>query len=141
MQEQRLFYLLHKAHRQLFKYADSLCLEELGVTSTQLSAIFYLMKEDGCLMKELGQGLSLNNSGVSGLVARMEKLQLVKRTPCQQDGRSFRVYLTNKAKLLIPDGYRLLNKVNKEVERDFSAQELTAVLRFLETMSNLQKHE
>ncbi|XOV78128.1 MAG: MarR family winged helix-turn-helix transcriptional regulator [Aestuariibacter sp.] len=139
MQEQRLFYLLHKAHRHLFKHADTICLEELGVTSTQLSAIFYLMQHDGCLLKELGRGLSLNNSGISGLVTRMEKLQLVARKPCELDARGFRIYLTDKAKLLIPDGYRLLNQLNGEIEKDFSQDERDTVLRFLDRIANLQR--
>lgn len=137
MQEHRLFYLLHKAHRQLFKHADQLCLKELGVTATQLSAIFYLMQQDGCLMKELGQGLSLNNSGTTGLVSRMEKLQLASRRPCHNDGRSFRVYLTDKAKLLIPGGFKLLSDVNEQIKSDFTESELTAVLKFLDKMASL----
>lgn len=130
-QDKRLFYLIHHAHRQLFKRGDAACIAKIGVTTVQLSAIFYLLHNNGCLLKELGEGLGLNNSAVSGLVTRMENLALAKRKACAEDARAFRVFLTDKAKLLVPEGFALLKQFNDEITSGFNEEEMQVIYRFL----------
>jgi DNA-binding MarR family transcriptional regulator len=62
------------------------------------SIFFALCEEDGCIMKDLATRLGMPKGTLSGLVARMEKMDLIKRSPCPDDGRAQRVHLTRKAR-------------------------------------------
>lgn len=62
------------------------------------SIFFALCEEDDCIMKDLAIRLRMPKGTLSGLVARMEKMGLIKRTPCPDDGRALRVSLTRKAR-------------------------------------------
>lgn len=136
MSDQRLFYLLHTAHHRLFKQADKLCLEQLGITSVQLSALFYLQRNDGCQAKALSQGLSLNNSAITGLVNRMVNLGLVTKNVCDKDARAAQIHLTDKAKEILPKGIKLVKQVNQQIAAQFTDNELDTIVRFLKTLAN-----
>lgn len=133
--DKRLFFLLHKAHRNLFKQADKVCTQELGISSVQLTALFYVAKNEGCLLKELSEGLSLNNSAITGLISRMESSGLIMKAPCAEDARASRVFLRKKAKEILPKGKPILKKFNQEIAQDFSENELEIIYRFLNKMS------
>jgi DNA-binding MarR family transcriptional regulator len=62
------------------------------------SIFFALCEEDGCIMKELATRLRMPKGTLSGLIARMERMGLIKRQPCPHDGRAQRVNLTRKAR-------------------------------------------
>jgi DNA-binding MarR family transcriptional regulator len=62
------------------------------------SIFFALREEDDCIMKDLATRLRMPKGTLSGLVTRMEKMGLLKRTPCPEDGRAQRVSLTRKAR-------------------------------------------
>jgi DNA-binding MarR family transcriptional regulator len=62
------------------------------------SIFFALCEEDGCIMKDLATRLRMPKGTLSGLLTRMEKMDLIKRSPCPDDGRAQRVSLTRKAR-------------------------------------------
>ncbi len=131
MSEKRLFFLLNQAQHKMLKFSDKYFSENIGVTSAQMSALFFLDKNDGCLLKELSQGIKLNNSAVTGLVGRMEKAGLAERKQCENDGRSFRVYLTDKSREALIKAYPLLEKSNSIMTENFNKEEIKTVLKFL----------
>jgi DNA-binding MarR family transcriptional regulator len=66
---------------------------------TGMGSIFFaLCEQDDCIMRDLGGRLQIPKGTLSGLLARMEKMKLVERTPCPDDGRACRVRLTAKAR-------------------------------------------
>lgn len=134
----KLFYLLHTAHHKLFSQADKICLDQLGVTSVQLSALFFLSKHDGCQAKELGKGLSLNNSAITGLLNRLNNLGLIKKTTSSADARATQIFLTEKALIIIPQGLTLVKHLNQALAQSFSEAELDTVARFLSTLTKLE---
>ncbi len=134
MEDRRLFYLLFRAQRKLHKTADRIYFDKLGVTSAQMGAIYFLLNNDGCLLSDLSVGLELNNSAITGLVNRMEKINLIERRRCPMDGRAYRVYLKKKSKALIPKAVPLLEKANRAFTKGFSKKELDVVILFLNTI-------
>ena len=113
MNDNRIYFLLNQAQHKMLKIADKYLSKYLGVTSAQFSALFFLDKNNGCLLKELSHGIKLNNSAVTGLVNRMEKAGLAKKKQCVNDGRAFRVYLTDKSKNALIKAHPMLEKSNK----------------------------
>ena len=67
------------------------------------SIFFALCENEGCIMKDLGTRLRMPKGTLSGLIVRMEKMGLVERWQCPDDGRAQRVRLTRKARALEPN--------------------------------------
>ncbi|MDY6905994.1 MAG: MarR family winged helix-turn-helix transcriptional regulator [Thermodesulfobacteriota bacterium] len=130
-QDRRIFFLMYRAQRKLQKMANKVFAESLGVSAAQTAALFFLMNNDGCLLKELSAGLDLNNSAITGLVNRMEKAGLIKKKKCPEDGRAFRLLMTQKAKNLIPRAFSLLQEANRLLVNDLSETEINTIVRFL----------
>ncbi len=132
MSDRRFFYLLHRAQHALLKAADVQLLGELNVTSSQMGALFFLRKHDGCLLKDLSKGLGLNNSAITGLAGRMEAQGLVERRACERDGRASRLYLTDMGRDKAEAGIPFVREMNAILEEGFKDEELDAISRFLE---------
>ncbi|MCY7295567.1 MarR family winged helix-turn-helix transcriptional regulator [Alteromonas sp. a30] len=138
MSEDRLFFLMHLGHHAMFKLADKRCMTRLNISCVQLSALLFLQKNDGCLLKDLSAGLALNNSAITGLVTRMLNTDLVKKSPCKDDARSYRIYLSDKAKDILPKGYELLREFNQKIAATFSPEEMQVVTRFLASLTQVE---
>ena len=129
--DKRLFFLINRAQQRLFRHVEKRCEQELGITSVQLGALFYLSKQTDCLLKNLSEGLDLQNSAITGLVTRMEKSQLVERNACKDDARATRIKLSTKGKNIVEQSKPLLHEMNRELTKDFSKDEMAVVLRYL----------
>jgi len=141
MKDRRLFYKLSLAQHLLSKRMDLELDRTIGVRSVQLGAVFFLLKHDGCMLKELSAGLGLNNSAITTLVSRMEEAGLLKKTACSVDGRSYRLFLTEKAKTLGQKALPLAKKFNAELCNGFSDEEIETVIRFLDSIMSIAKEK
>jgi len=128
--DRRLFFLFDRAHTKLAKLADYYLASSSGVSTSQAAVLTYLGYHDGCRLSDLADGVGRNNSAITGLVTRMEKLGLVTRNKTL-DGRSRAVYLTD-------EGWRLREVVredfrsfNEKLTRGLSETEVDAVIKFL----------
>ena len=111
----RLFHLVAQARQNLFRSADQVFSAELEVSGTQVVALFAIQSQEGCQLKDLTAQLQLKNSAVTGLVGRMEDNGLIQRRPCEQDGRSTRLYLTAKGRAAVAQAQPVLARVNAQV--------------------------
>jgi len=127
----RLFHLVAQARQNLFRSADRVFSTELDVSGTQVVALFAIQNQEGCQLKDLSAQLQLKNSAITGLVGRMEENGLIQRQPCEQDGRSTRLYLSDKGKAVLAQAKPVLARVNSQLTRGFSNDELAVVARFL----------
>lgn len=134
MADRRFFYLLNRAQHALTKTTDERLAQELDITSVQLGALFYLRKHDDCLLKDLSEGLGLNNSAITGLAGRMEAQGLVERRPCDRDGRASRIRMTELGREKVEAGFPLLAEMNAVLEKGFTEEELNTASKFLESI-------
>lgn len=139
--DRRIFFMLMKAGRGLSKGMDRYLVKHLGVTLAQLGALFFLMKNNGCLLKELSKGLALNNSAITGLVGRMETNGLVTREPCHDDRRAFRIFITEKGGDIAGRGFPLVAKMNEAMTRVFTQSEVEVIIRFLNGIVTMTESE
>jgi DNA-binding MarR family transcriptional regulator len=122
---------MNMAQHRVFRFADSKSVELLGIPITQVAATLYVAKNEGCLQKELSRALGLNNSAVTGLATRMETRGLIQRKPCNIDGRATRLYLTDRGREILPEVSPLTAQLNDMLSDDFTEEEMTVVVRFL----------
>ena len=139
MADRRLYYQLNRAQHLLSKKVDAELDDALGIKTVQLGAVFYLLENDGCMLKELSAGLGLNNSAVTTLVVRMEEAGLIRREACSVDGRSYRVYLTKKAKSIGQKAIPFAGELNARLSCGFTEKEIDVVIRFLDAVIALAK--
>jgi MarR family transcriptional regulator, transcriptional regulator for hemolysin len=64
-----------------------------GLTSAQVYALNYLIREDGLTQVELARYLGIGTVAVSGLIDRLEAAHWVIRKPDSRDRRSNRIWL------------------------------------------------
>jgi len=140
MEDKRLFYKLNRAQHLLYRHAEKELLKETGITPIQLGALFFLLEHDGCLQKELAKGLHLNKRAVTGLVARMEKAQLI-RKGSSRDGRASHIFLTARAIDLSQKAFPLLDRLNRTITEGFTADEINTVHRFIDNIMSLLAKE
>lgn len=104
-------------------------LREKGVKITPAHAtiLFLLETTSPQTMSELSQVLHLDNSTVTGLIDRLEKSGFVARTAHPGDRRIWEISITPKGIKEIAKAREVINKVNKEIERGLTKDEIAAL--------------
>lgn len=132
--DKRLFFLLNMARHHLFAYAEAQCLENIGITVTQAGAMLFIAKHAGCQQKALATALGLKKSAVTGLLNRMQQQQLIERHSCPNDARASNLFLSTIGKAKLPLIQPLIQQLNTQFLSEFSEQEITVIVRFLNTV-------
>jgi DNA-binding MarR family transcriptional regulator len=113
----KTFYLLDDCDQQFFK--------EYGLSLRQFWTLQHLHEKGACSMVELSVVLFTDKSNVTGIVDRLERLNLATRTPDSQDRRKILITLT-------PEGRELHDTV--KAQHDAYIRQLLNVL----SQDNLQ---
>ena len=90
--------LLAKAEQKHFQYTKRMLDERgLSITPGQMIVLYTLFKKDGVSITDLSKRCYLDNSTLTGLMDRLERLQLVQRVDVPGDRRAFSIFLTPEA--------------------------------------------
>ena len=140
----RLIFLLNSAQRHLQQWINGLHAQaaasgQATPTAAQSGVLFVLAKDDGCTMGHLAQTLDLAPSAISGLIQRMEMLNWVERRPCEQDGRTQRVWLCAEGQSQLPLLRDNMARIIAKLTAGFSADELQIVARWLTHVQQLDQ--
>jgi DNA-binding MarR family transcriptional regulator len=130
----RLIFLLGQARLRIMTSLDKALLKTAGITSAQSGALFYLMKSDGCLLRELSQGLMLDSSAITGMVDRLEKKKLIKRQSSTSDRRAINIYLTESGHEAAAKALSVVKKYNNAVKKGYSSDEIHVFSRILQSI-------
>jgi len=134
--DRRLFLQLHRANHVLAAYVNRRTRELLGVSSAQLGTLYHLAKHPQCTASDIADVLELNKSAVSSMLSRLERAELVKRTPNPDDARGSRLSLTPRGEAVRERSIAVTRKLSAEITEGFSEQEVDAVARFLASISD-----
>lgn len=119
--------LLAKAEQKHYLYTKKTLTENgLGITPGQMALLYTLFRGDGIAITELGKKIFLDNSTLTGLIDRLEKLELVNRAALPEDRRCYCIYLTAKAKKLEPAIRKIMAEVEGIMTAGSSPEELAA---------------
>ncbi len=96
--------------------------------------ILILLKDNQSPMtqKDLSEKLIVDKSNITGLIDRMEKLKLLKRTPHREDSRSYIIQLTPKGMNLAKKMDSLYMEKINEVMSHFTEEEIQTYIRLNE---------
>jgi DNA-binding MarR family transcriptional regulator len=127
----RIFYLIKLAHAALTRAAEQGAALYGGPTGVQMGALFVLTARGPVLMKDLAREMAINNSAVTGLVARMEEAELVTREADAIDGRAIKVAARPKGAKAAARALPLVRELNAAALDGFSKSEIAVIARFL----------
>jgi DNA-binding MarR family transcriptional regulator len=86
----------------------------LNLTIEQWSVLYHLWKEEGISQQELCNATFRDKPSITRLVDNLEKLDLVKRVPSENDRRINLIFLTKQAKQLQDESMQLANETLNE---------------------------
>ena len=133
--DDRLIFLLFRAQNKLKNYLRSRLTEaDVRITVVQAGILFLLKQRDGRTMTELSQVLSTDNSAVTGLADRLEKLGLIVRKMAPNDRRAYLIYITPDGLKEIDRAKGVIRRVNEEIKEGFSTEEINAFKKVLNGM-------
>ncbi len=132
--DDRLIFLVFTAQLKLKTYLKNV-LSEAGVSITpaQSGILFLLKRKDGRTMSELSQELTLDNSTLTGLVDRLERLDFVKRNAGTSDRRASHVFITDRGREEIDRASTVIRRVNEQIKADFKEGEVEAFKKILKS--------
>lgn len=137
--DRRLFFKLNLAQRLLLKHLDQVMIQRAGAPTPQVTALFYLRKNEGCMLKDLSEALHQNKSAITTLVERLEKNELVFRKASDVDGRASYLFLTEKGKAACDEAIRVVKEHNSIMASQFNEEEMEVVHNFLDKLIALYK--
>lgn len=127
---------MHRANRVLAAYVNKRTIELLGVSSAQLGTLYYLAKHPACSATDLASVLDLNKSAVSSMLQRLERAELIARTPNPADARGSLLSLTEKGETVRAQSLAVTRKLSSEITDGFREDEIDVVSRFLASITS-----
>ena len=118
------------------KHALEIKLAEYGITSSQYAVLELLWKSNGISLSDLGKALYFDNPTITGIINRMARAKLVRRTRNRNDRRVIKVYLTPKGRELQSILPKLADAVNKQAVENFQKDEKDAILDLARRIHN-----
>jgi DNA-binding MarR family transcriptional regulator len=85
---------------QAFEVYSAAHIREIGLTPSQFDIVATLGNTEGMSSKELSEKTLITKGTLTGVVDRLIAKDLVRRVPCEHDGRSQIVHLTKKGEAL-----------------------------------------
>jgi len=134
-------HLMGKLHRSLRRNYDRQ-LKNFGLTPCQFDVLLSLWGEDGIVLSELGRRVSRDSPTITGVVDRMEKKMLVKRTRDERDRRVVKVVLTSKGKNMQEQLSTTKKRILEKITTNLSLQEIQQLVTLLDKMmKNVEREE
>ena len=124
--------LLAKAEQKHFQFTKKMLDERrLGITPGQMIVLYTLYKKDGASITDLSKRCYLDNSTLTGLMDRLERLQLVSRVDVPGDRRAFSIFLTPQALAMREQVFADMDKDAEIMLEGCSEQEIAAFEKVL----------
>lgn len=133
-EDRRLFFLLNIGQRRVQRWVDRKAELDAQTSAAQAGVLFYLAKQDGALIGEVGAALQLAPSAMTGLADRMAKAGLLTRHADSDDGRATRLFVTDEGRAAFKRARVLLRELNGKLCDGFSDDELDVVARWLHAL-------
>jgi len=97
--------------------------EHLGVTSSQAMVLNFLGEEDRIPQHVLGQKVQIPSATMTGILDRLERMDLIERRPQPDDRRAYLVCLTKKGAPYAKEIHSIMVDANAEFLRQLSPEE------------------
>lgn len=132
MPDKRLLYLISRSTHALKSHLKrEYAAAGVSVSPSQMGVLFLLLEKDMRPMNELGRLLDVDNSAITGLVDRMEKLSLVERRMNPEDRRQFLIGISTQGRQEAKKAGKIAHEVNRAIGDGFTIEEMRVFTRVL----------
>jgi MarR family transcriptional regulator, organic hydroperoxide resistance regulator len=130
---------IHKTDLNLTSYIKSR-LDEFNLAPEQNLVMMLLWEKDGMTQNQIAERLGKDKTNLARMASSLEKKGFIKRTNCQDDRRSLKLYLTETGKDLGERVVPIAEEFNDIVCKGISEQELSELERVLTKINtNVQR--
>lgn len=135
----RLGFDIHDAARLRRTVIDEI-FKPLKVTRSQAWALAYLSRRDGLTQSDLADDMSIGKVTLSGLIDRLEDVDMVERRPDPNDRRINRIFITKDGRRVIKEMRVLTLDANKQMLEGIDIDEVLLTVNTLRKLNqNLMK--
>jgi DNA-binding MarR family transcriptional regulator len=127
----RLGYVLKRAQHALRTSMDDK-LSDLGVTTAQFNVLSAVERQPGISNASLARGAFVTAQSMLGIVANLEKMRLLHRTPHHTHGRIMQSELTRKGAKVLASARDAIADVEKRMTVGFTAEEIATLRSMLQ---------
>lgn len=132
--EKFLCFKLSRVMRKVQRYYENR-LSPFGVTPVQFYVLAAMWEQDGIKFKDLASGTSMDGATLTGILDRLERLDLVERRNDPDDRRSRLIFLQEKAKKIKNEMTGIALGLNREIAEQFPAEDFHTFLKVLDQLS------
>ena len=129
--DQSLGFLLADVTRLMRKHFDRRA-TAFGLTRAQWRALIWLNASEGMNQSELAEQLEMEPIAIGRVIDRLEAAGFVERRADPVDRRSWRLYLTARARAVLDDMQGISQKLRSEAVQGIDAAELKRTILVLE---------
>jgi MarR family transcriptional regulator, organic hydroperoxide resistance regulator len=134
--EKQLCFAVYETASEFNKLYTSV-LQPFGLTYPQYLVLLVLWEEDGLLVKELGERLSLGTGTLTPMISRMEANGWLRKERSKTDERKVNIYLEKKA---YEEKQPITTMVGKEIQScKIELDEYKQLMKQLHVLSNKLK--
>ncbi|NMB00500.1 MAG: MarR family transcriptional regulator [Firmicutes bacterium] len=112
-------------------------LKEYNIGSGQVMFLLELYYCDGVRQEELSTLLQIDRANTTRAIAKLEQEGYVERHPDPDDGRAYRIFLTDKALQIKPDLFELLRSWDENLLSALDSEEQETFIALLKKMGHL----
>ena len=105
--------------------------KEYNLGSCHHSYLFFINRNNGVYQDVVSKNLHINKSNVTRNIQYLEKEGYIYREVCKDDKRKYRLYLTQKARDILPLIRNKIRQMNEELVVGLSDDELTLFISLL----------
>ena len=120
--EDCIFFQLAKASQAGVQFWNNR-VSHLNLTGVQAMVLVFMGDEDNITSGYLGDRVRLTSATLTGIVDRLEKMNLVQRKPSPTDRRATLLSLTKKGSEIVSKLYQILPEANKDFLQNLSREE------------------
>lgn len=110
-------------------------LSKYGIGSGQYMFLLKLYRQDGINQEALADSLFIDKGTTARAIKKLEEENIIYRVKDEKDKRAYVIYLTNKAKSIRPEVFKILKEWENIVTANLNNDEKEAVIRILKKIS------
>lgn len=117
-----LMMLNSKIYRNTQSYLDKV-LKQYGLSSGSFRYLFVMEKNEGLCQSRISELIGHDKAMSARTISRLTEVGYVVKIEDQLDSRAYKLYLTDKARLILPQIREEINKLIELITGDLTAEE------------------
>ena len=110
-------------------------LSKYGIGSGQYMFLIKLYKQDGINQESLSESLFIDKGTTARAIKKLEEEGLIYRVKDENDKRAYEVYLTDKAKDIKEEVFRILAEVENMITFNLTTEQKGDIIKILKKIS------